>query len=567
MNHIKLNNLSYKYPNAVNDSLKDINIDIEKGKFVLIIGKSGSGKSTLAKVISGSIPNFYGGRLKGNIEIEGVNCINETGDNHRRNVSMVFQDPEKQLIMNKVHREIAFGLENIGLATSDIQKRLFESLQFCSLLDFYNRDIKTLSGGEKQKVVIASALAMRDECIILDEPTSQLDPSSAEEIINLIKKINEELGVTIIVIEQRMERWMEFSDKVMFMQQGEIDFFGIPEDFLNTNNSSFMPSYIEALRCMDIRESPKTFKNARIIMEKQLGRKIKIAESPNENKEHKEHKESKSKFLLGRLFSNKEKEEGEISIKDLKVNYDDNLVLNNINLNIQKGDFCALIGPNGAGKSTFFKAIMNLIEYKGDIRFQNKNIKDINKRDFYKSIGYVSQNPNDYISRDSVYNEIKFTLDNYNIKDEKKINKVIKRLNLEHLKDKNPRDISGGERQRLAIATMIVLEPKVLLIDEPTRGLDNENKKRLQEILKEINSTGVTIILITHDMDFAANVANRFIMLFNGKITSDGDMQKVFKEGFYYTTTLHKLFNNINKNVFKLEDVNTFYKKDLRRTL
>ncbi|SUY46765.1 cobalt ABC transporter ATPase [Clostridium putrefaciens] len=564
MNHIKLNNLSYKYPNAINDSLKDINTDIEKGEFVLVIGKSGSGKSTLAKVISGSIPNFYGGRLRGKIEIEGVNCINETGDNHRRNVSMVFQDPEKQLIMNKVHREIAFGLENIGLETSDIQKRLFESLQFCSLLDFYNRDIKTLSGGEKQKVVIASALAMRDECIILDEPTSQLDPSSAEEIINLIKKINEELGVTIIVIEQRMERWMEFSDKIIFMNQGKIDFFGIPEDFLNTNNSSFMPSYIEALRYMNIKESPKTFKGARIIMEKQLGIKIKVAERLNKDKEH---KEIKTKSLIGKLFSKKEKEEGEISIKGLKVKYDDNLVLNNINLNIKKGDFCALIGPNGAGKSTFFKSIMSLVDYTGDIRFQNKNTRDIDKRDFYKSIGYVSQNPNDYISRDSVYNEIKFTLDNYNIKDEGKINKVIKRLNLEHLKDKNPRDISGGERQRLAIATMIVLEPKVLLIDEPTRGLDDENKKRLQEILKEINSTGVTIILITHDMDFAASSANRFIMLFNGKITSDGDMQKVFKEGFYYTTTLHKLFNNINKNIFNLEDVNTFYKKGLGRTL
>ncbi len=565
MDHIKMNNLSYKYPNAVNSSLKNININIEKGEFVLVIGRSGSGKSTLAKVISGSIPNFYGGTLKGILEIEGINCIDKIGDNHRRNISMVFQDPEKQLIMNKVHREIAFGLENIGLETSDIQKRLFESLQFCSLLDFYNRDIKTLSGGEKQKVVIASALAMRDECIILDEPTSQLDPSSAEEIINLIKKINEELGVTIIVIEQRMERWMEFSDKVTFMKQGEIDFFGTPEDFLNTDNSSFMPSYIDALRYMDIKESPKTFKNARIIMEKQLGKKIKIEERPNENKAYKEHKEKKAKSLVGKLFSKKEKEEGEITIRDLKVNYDDNLVLNNITLNIKKGDFCALIGPNGAGKSTFLKAIMNLIEYKGNIRFQNKNIKDLDKKDFYKSVGYVSQNPNDYISRDSVYNEIKFTLDNYNIKDDDKINKVMKRLNLEHLKDKNPRDISGGERQRLAIATMIVLEPKVLLIDEPTRGLDNENKKMLQEILKEINRLGVTIILITHDMDFAASSANRFIMLFNGKITSDGDMQKVFKEGFYYTTTLHKLFNNINKNIFNIEDVNTFYKNDLRR--
>lgn len=565
MDHIKMNNLSYKYPNAVNSSLKNININIEKGEFVLVIGRSGSGKSTLAKVISGSIPNFYGGTLKGILEIEGINCIDKIGDNHRRNISMVFQDPEKQLIMNKVHREIAFGLENIGLETSDIQKRLFESLQFCSLLDFYNRDIKTLSGGEKQKVVIASALAMRDECIILDEPTSQLDPSSAEEIINLIKKINEELGVTIIVIEQRMERWMEFSDKVTFMKQGEIDFFGTPEDFLNTNNSSFMPSYIDALRYMDIKESPKTFKNARIIMEKQLGKKIKIEERHNENKAYKEHKEKKAKSLVGKLFLKKEKEEGEITIRDLKVNYDDNLVLNNISLNIKKGDFCALIGPNGAGKSTFLKAIMNLIEYKGNIRFQNRNIKDLDKKDFYKSVGYVSQNPNDYISRDSVYNEIKFTLDNYNIKDDDKINKVMKRLNLEHLKDKNPRDISGGERQRLAIATMIVLEPKVLLIDEPTRGLDNENKKMLQEILKEINTLGVTIILITHDMDFAASSANRFIMLFNGKITSDGDMQKVFKEGFYYTTTLHKLFNNINKNIFNIEDVNTFYKNDLRR--
>ena len=563
MNHINIESLDYTYPNVEKSSLKDINLSIEKGEFVLIIGKSGSGKSTLAKCIAGTIPNFYGGTLKGKLEIEGIGYIDKRSSNQLRSISMVFQDPERQLVMNKVHREIAFGLENLGLSTEEINRRVWETLQFCNLLDLAKRDIKTLSGGQKQKVAIASALAMMDDCIILDEPISQLDPSSAEEIINLTKKINEELGITVIVIEQRIEKWLELSDKVIFMKNGAIDFNGEPKDFYGSSYYSFMPSYIKVLKYMKIESYPKNFKDARVLIENKFG----LIDIKEDNLYYEKQEKRIPKGILKRIFSKEEKEQYEISIQEMKVFYKDYLALKSINLDIKQGDFCCLLGPNGAGKSTLFKAIMNLTEYKGTIKFQGKEIKSWDKRDLYKSIAYVSQNPNDYISKDTVYNEIKFTLDNYGISNEEKIKEIMISLNLTHLKDKNPRDISGGERQRLAIATMLVLEPKVILLDEPTRGLDNENKENLSRILKHINESGITIILITHDMDFAASCGRNFLLLFNGELISKGSLQQAFKEGFYYTTTVHKLFTNVQKNIFNIEDVKNIYQNSLRREL
>ncbi|MEK6266916.1 MAG: energy-coupling factor ABC transporter ATP-binding protein, partial [Clostridium sp.] len=201
MSYIEMKELTYYYPKESKPVLQNINLKVDRGEILFVVGESGSGKSTLAKCISGAVPNFYGGTIKGSVTIDGNEVTEMEHSKRASEITMVFQDPESQLIMNKVHREIAFGLENVGVESSEMKRRIFEAMQFSNILDIANRDINTLSGGQKQRVAITSAIVYLPNCIILDEPTSQLDPSSAEDVISLIKKINDELGITIIIIE------------------------------------------------------------------------------------------------------------------------------------------------------------------------------------------------------------------------------------------------------------------------------------------------------------------------------------------------------------------------------
>ncbi|QGU95720.1 ATP-binding cassette domain-containing protein [Clostridium bovifaecis] len=533
MSYITIKNLNYYYPDSESEALKDINLRIEKGEVILLLGESGSGKSTLGKCISGAIPNFYGGEISGDILIEGKRLKDIEHNERSKEITMVFQDPERQLMMNKVHREVAFGLENTGVQERKIKRRVFEAIQFSNILDLAYKDINTLSGGQKQRVAIASAISYLPKCIILDEPTSQLDPTSSEEIISLIKKINEELGVTIIVIEQRLDKWFDAADKIFLMKEGKGVFFGgksemyaKEDEYINT----FLPSYLRLCKLLKIDEMPNSFKKVREVLQN-------------------------FKYINKTLISHSLNDAIRIKIKDLGYSYGKEGALKGINLEIKEGDFISLLGPNGAGKSTLLKSIMGLVKYKGSIELEGKEVKKQKLRSIAQIIGYVSQNPNDYISKDTVYEEIKFTLDNYGIKDEIRIEEILKLLDIYKVKDKNPRDISGGERQRVAIASILILKPKVLLLDEPTRGIDAKTKECLGETLRELNRNGTTIIIVTHDVEFAAEYSNKFFLMFNGEIAAEGSKEDVLSEGIYYTTSINKLVRDKSGNIFTLKDL------------
>lgn len=534
MTYIEIKNLNFSYPLEKKKSLMDVNLCIKKGELFLIAGKSGSGKSTLGRAIIGTVPNFYGGTIGGQINIDGESIDKMSHKERAEKITMVFQDPEKQLMMNKVHREVAFGLENVCADEKVIKRRVYEALQFSGILHLAERNITSLSGGEKQKVVVASALAYMPECIILDEPTSQLDPSSADEIVNLIKKINEELGITVIVIEHRVNRWFDAADSIAVMDNGKITSFKDKEDFYNNcskDESMFMPDYLKFFKKIKFKTMPENFKKARI------------------------------EFLNSNVALKKEDidvcKEGNDSILDIKkLNCvsDSKEILKNINFTVNKGDFISIMGANGAGKSTLLKSIMGIREYEGSITLYNQDTKDMDIRSIAKHIGYVSQNPNDYLSKDSVYEELKFTMDNYNIYDEKVIEEVLKSLEIYDLKDKNPRDLSGGQRQRVAIASILVLKPEIILLDEPTRGLESELKLKLGNILQKLNEEGATIILVTHDADFASSFCSRYILMFNGSIAADGGKEEVLADGIFYTTSINKLLRGKNRKIFTLEE-------------
>ncbi|MGH4121744.1 MAG: ABC transporter ATP-binding protein [Clostridium sp.] len=558
MSYIEINGLTYYYPKEQKPVLRDINLQLDKGKILFVVGESGSGKSTLAKCISGAVPNFYGGTIQGSVNIEGQGVIEMDHNTRAREITMVFQDPESQLIMNKVHREIAFGLENVGVKSSEIKRRIWEAMEFSNILDIADREINTLSGGQKQRVAITSAMVYLPNCIILDEPTSQLDPAAAEDVISLIKKINEELGITIIIIEQRIQKWFEIADEILVLSKGKTAFLGNKQEFYNEETNAmqdFLPNYLKICKALDITNMPCGLKEVRKIIEKSSD-------------------EYKTPFLEKDSTSREEI----IKIENLCCKYEDTLAIKDLSINIKQGEFISILGANGGGKSTFLKALMGLINYSGSIKvlknsflneedsktlFKNtivnfsgehKEIKKLKIKDIARIIGYVSQNPNDYISKETVYEELKFTLDNYKIVDEGVIEDTLKALDIYKLVDKNPRDLSGGEIQRVAIASILVLRPKILLLDEPTRGLDSKVKAMLGKILLDLNKNGTTIILVTHDVEFASEFCNRFLLMFNGEIVGDGNREEVLGTGIYYTTTINKIFRNRNRGIFTLKD-------------
>ncbi|MDI6617461.1 MAG: energy-coupling factor transporter ATPase [Clostridiales bacterium] len=530
MKYIDINNLNYRYPSEEQNALSDITLKIDKGDMLLIAGESGSGKSTLAKCIAGTVPGFYGGTISGSILIAGKPIKEMSHKERSKEITMVFQDPERQLVMDKVHREVAFGLQNIGIHEGNIKRRVFEALQFSGILDLSNRDINTLSGGQKQKVALASAIALLPGCIILDEPTSQLDPSSSEEVISLAKKVNEELGINIIVIEQRINRWFDSADRIAVLKGGRLLFCGTAGELYESANSyitNFLPTGLRLSKSLGIFKMPGSFKENRQKLSHFDFNPVPV------------HYDKKSKEVIG--------------IKNLSVDFGSIRAIKDIDLKIYGGDFAGIIGANGAGKSTLLRSIMGFLKYSGSIRILGAEACKQTVSKIARTCGYVSQNPNDYISKDTVYDELKFTLDNYGIKDEGIIDETLDLLGIYDLRNKNPRDISGGERQRVAIASIIVLKPKILLLDEPTRGLDGNVLSKLGCTLKKLNGSGTTIVLITHDIEFAARYCSRFVLMFNGEIAADGSRDSVLSGGIYYTTEINRLLRNKNEHLFTLE--------------
>lgn len=512
MEVFKIQDLTYSYPEAEEPALQGIDLHINEGDFILLLGKSGSGKSTLGRVFNGIIPDFYGGKISGTIE--------GTPD-----VGMVFQDPEKQLVMDHVEREIAFGLENIGLPYPLMRKKVMETLSFMNLTDIKNQKTYELSGGQKQKVAIGTALAMGSRLLVLDEPTSQLDPTSADEILHVVEKMNKELGYTIILIEQRIDRCFHMADRILFMDAGRLVFDDTPHNFIHWSREhslNFLPSIARLFSTWGYEKIPLTIKEGRAELEKIIDLSEGISERP--------------------FF---EQEEGDtvLQAEDIHFTYSNGIkALKGLSLEVKKGQILGVMGQNGSGKSTLLKVICGLVKgMKGKIIVSG-------------DVGYLSQNPNDYLFNDTVYEELKFTLKNKNIQDYSEIDEILKQLDLSAVRDINPRDLSGGEKQRVALASVLVAEPDIILLDEPTRGMDRELKDSLGETIRRLQEQGKTIIVVTHDVEFVAKYCTKVCLIFDGTVVQTGNCREVFSSGIYYTTQMNKLFNGYLENILTLED-------------
>ncbi|KPU43349.1 putative HMP/thiamine import ATP-binding protein YkoD [Oxobacter pfennigii] len=519
---IKLDDVFYRYPESSENAVDNINLTIKEGEFVLIAGPSGCGKSTLLRLFNGIVPGFYGGTIGGKVMLKGKDIEHMDRQDILKTVGMVFQDPEKQMVLQDVEREIAFGLENLVMDLDSMKRNVAESMSFLGLNEIRDRKNTEISGGQKQRVAIASVMAMDPDIVAFDEPISQLDPIGGEEVLNSIKRLNRDLGKTVVMVEQRLDRCFHLADRIIFMEDGKIIAEGSPQS---------IPKIIE--RKCHLPNITYIFKKSgrdRLPVTIREGREY-IKDIEFDYRPQKEH------LPLGNVVveANKvnfEYEKGKKTLKD-------------IDFVLHRGEIMAVMGENGAGKSTFFKIIAGLIEeYNGRIVVNGKNLKKIIMEDRIKKIGYLSQNPNDYFGRSNVFKEVAYTLENIGQYDEKRVKSLLEILNIGHLKDRNPRDLSGGEKQRVAIACTMAADPDIVILDEPTRGMDGESKEQLGSIIRDLSHRGKAVVLITHDSDFAADYATTVTLMFHGEIVAKGWTEDILYGSMYYSPQIAKIFKD-----------------------
>jgi len=537
---IRIRDLTFYYGDASKPALQGVNLQIEDGEFVLVTGPSGCGKSSLCRCLNGLIPHFYGGKIAGGMEVQGLDVMKSTTKEMATRVGMVFQDPENQLVSMDVEREVAFGLENLAFARDIMAKRVEESLDALGLSGIRYRGVHELSGGEKQKVVIASVLALHPDILVLDEPTSELDPRSAEEVLSIVQRLNDDLGMTVILVEHRLDRVVHLVDRMIVMDEGEIIADGPPRGVLAngdiTSVGAGVPPLVRMVRRLrdsgfDVDDIPLTVKEGRAIL-KDVFREAKVSELPKTESTN--------------------SGEPVIEIDKLWYAYPEGLTaLRNVSLRICRGEFVAVMGRNASGKTTLVKHINGLLKpTKGKVRVAGIDTQKATIAELARKVGFVFQNPNDHIFADTVEEEISFILRNLGFDGTEmaaRVDEVLEMFGLKEHRRQYPRSLSGGERQRVAMASVLVASPEVLILDEPTRGLEYRLKSELMRFLDRYRGEGNTVVLVTHDVETVAEYADRVVLLSGGRVVVDGNRRDVLSRALFFSPQINRLVQAFEK--------------------
>ena len=558
---IEVRNLSFTYPTGERKALDDVSFDVESSEFVVVCGKSGCGKSTLLRQLKKNLVPY--GEKDGGAYYEGIDITELEDRVNASEIGFVQQNPDNQIVTDKVWHELAFGLESLGLDNASIKRRVAEMASFFDIQTWFRKDVSELSGGQKQLLNLASIMVMQPKVLILDEPTSQLDPIAASEFLKVIYRINRELGTTVIISEHRLEELFTMADRVMVMDCGKILTMDTPwkvGDYLAGNSPKErhpmfygLPAVMKIYyQCKvagvpgftkDGKEiSPLTIRDGRLWLEEILGRRsFKLPEEGAQQREENEISENNNK-------DNNNKKEGIITAKNLWFRYDRNTqdVLRGLNLHAREAELFCLLGGNGVGKTTTLKALSGqILPQSGSITIDGKKVQKNNLKElFHGTLAMVPQNPQALFTELSVEEELLEAVYYLKMPDEVKAEKIEKMLSLmeiEHLRKAHPYDLSGGEQQRLALGKILLLEPKILLLDEPTKGLDPFFKITLAGVFKKLTQAGVTIFMVSHDVEFCAEYGDRCAMAFDGDVVSVGTPTEFFAGNNFYTTAANRI--------------------------
>lgn len=500
MKAVELASVTFDYPDGPR-ALDDVTISAGDGDVLLLLGGSGSGKSTLLRTVNGLVPYSSGGRFGGEVRIRGESVAGRPPRDMAGLVGFVHQDPEAQFVVDEVEADVAFVLENLGMSATEIRRRVEEILDALGVASLRRRSPATLSGGEKQRCAIAGAIAASPAVLVLDEPTSQLDPQGADDVIAAVARLNSDLGTTVLIAEHRLERAAPVATGAVVLECGRVTDQGVPESVVA--NYVGAPTVIQLGHLLGWSPPPLTVRDARVAAaaDDRLTALVDLVESRGDRETPATAVEVAGEpLVIGRAISHKF---GPVN------------ALNGVDIEIREGDVVALLGRNGSGKTTLLRVLAGLLDpARGEVRRRGR-------------VAYVPQNPGSLLFAETVRDEFRETRRLLRQTDDECVQAWIDRLGLESVAKRHPRSLSGGERQRVAIGAVAVGGAEVLLLDEPTRGIDAESRLALESAIADHADSGGAVVIATHDIELAARVARVALVLGDGAVVAQGPAREV----------------------------------------
>lgn len=553
----EISNLKFWYPGAEKAALDGIHLKIEPGEFVVICGKSGCGKTTLLRHLKSVLTPY--GRREGEILYQGQPLETVSARKQAGEIGYVMQSPDNQIVTDKVWHELAFGVENLGYDQQTIRLRVAEMASFFGIQNWFHKKVEELSGGQKQLLNLASIMTMQPKVLVLDEPTSQLDPIAAGEFLSTIRKINLELGTTIIMIEHRLEEVFPMADKVLVLEDGMQKYAASPREVGKAlaGNDLFlaMPAPVQIYEALgQVGECPLTVCEGRKWLSLHYAETLK-KEQRSEQNDVFEEKKSKNREI--------KKKEVVIEAKEVWFRYERELpdVVRDLSFQVTQGELFCILGGNGTGKSTTLSLISGIRKpYRGKILLKGQDIRKKKNAELAGGIlGVLPQNPQDLFVKDTVLEDLKEMFEGWSREKRKEeemlLAQVIADTQIEHLLKMHPYDLSGGEQQRAALAKVLLLEPEILLLDEPTKGLDGFYKQKLADIFRNLKKRGTTILMVSHDIEFCASYADRCAMFFDGGIVISSEAKEFFTGNSFYTTAANRMARHLFPEAVTVKDV------------
>lgn len=553
----EISNLKFWYPGAEKAALDGIHLKIEPGEFVVICGKSGCGKTTLLRHLKSVLTPY--GRREGEILYQGQPLETVSARKQAGEIGYVMQSPDNQIVTDKVWHELAFGVENLGYDQQTIRLRVEEMASFFGIQNWFHKKVEELSGGQKQLLNLASIMTMQPKVLVLDEPTSQLDPIAAGEFLSTIRKINLELGTTIIMTEHRLEEVFPMADKVLVLEDGMQKYAASPREVGKAlaGNDLFlaMPAPVQIYEALgQVGECPLTVCEGRKWLSLHYAETLKKEQRSEQNDVFAE-KKSKNREI--------KKKEVVIEAKEVWFRYERELpdVVRDLSFQVTQGELFCILGGNGTGKSTTLSLISGIRKpYRGKILLKGQDIRKKKNAELAGGIlGVLPQNPQDLFVKDTVLEDLKEMFEGWSREKRKEeemlLAQVIADTQIEHLLKMHPYDLSGGEQQRAALAKVLLLEPEILLLDEPTKGLDGFYKQKLADIFQNLKKRGTTILMVSHDIEFCASYADRCAMFFDGGIVISSKAKEFFTGNSFYTTAANRMARHLFPEAVTVKDV------------
>lgn len=549
---------SFSYPEATKLTLSDITFTLDEGDFVVVCGPTGSGKTTLLRSLKPELNPF--GTYEGQRFFKGTSLDEMAPQESARSIGFVMQRPASQLVTDTVWHELAFGLENLGVPTQEMRRRIGETAQFFGIQTWFNKKVTELSGGQKQILNLASVMVMQPDMLVLDEPTSQLDPIAAKEFLTLLQRINLELGCTIVIAEHRLEEVLNMCNKVLFMQSGTLCLNDTPQEFAHfgmhhaLHYQAYLPTSVRTSALIEDAPASYAFdiKTAREQLLSVRANDVATPHnaigdrSPSMPSKQSRHAQPIEPTKLTEPAERKGDERIVLSARDLWVRYEkkDEPVLKNLNFALEQGSIHAIVGGNGSGKTTLLHALAGGIKpLRGSVTTHREERR-----------GLLSQDPQTMFVKDSVFDEL-MEVAMHVPHPEHVVEQQLKRFSLGALAQRHPYDLSGGEMQKVALAKLMIVDPSIVLLDEPTKGLDAHAKHECGELLKSLQEQHKTICLVSHDLDFVAQYADVCSLLFNGEILATAPARSFFEHNTFYTTSTYRITRGILSHCIVFDDM------------